>query len=97
MTQHERPEWIEKAAQAVTEMYYHHQDGMANARDNVQHTKENVAASKVHLKESLQEGADNAESFLQTKVHQTKGDVQNLRQTQEEIAEVIHRHFQAHK
>jgi hypothetical protein len=65
MTQAKRPEWIEKAAQTATELYYRQQAGAERAKERLQ-------ASEASLKTEVQ-------------------------QTQEKIADIIHRHFQAQK
>jgi len=65
MAQTKRPEWIEKAAQAATELYYRQQAGAERAKEHLQ-------ASEARLKTDVQ-------------------------QTQEKIADIIHRHFQEQK
>ena len=52
-TQQKRPEWVEKAAEAVTALYSKQQQGVANAKEHV-HAAEarfqsDVSATKQHI------------------------------------------------
>jgi hypothetical protein len=51
MTQAKRPEWVEKAAQAVTELYQHQ-------KEDVEHAKERLQASETTLKTDFQQNRE---------------------------------------
>lgn len=73
MTTKKRPEWIESAAQAVTELYEHRQEDLLNANESIERGKDQI-----------QEGAYRVKDFPKSEI----------RQSREEIAQIIHRHFQ---
>ncbi len=86
MSNEKRPEWIETAAQAVTELYQHQQDDLREVRESIERGKDQV--------QSL---GDKSKEFLKADLQQTRADVLNFRQTQTEIAEIIQRHYQGNK
>ena len=51
MTQQKRPEWIQKAAEAVTAFYHHEQDGAERAKERVQ-ASEAKLKTDVHAAEA---------------------------------------------
>ena len=83
MRNERRPEWIETAAQAVTELYQHQQEGLQHARESIERGKDQVPSLENKTK-----------NFLQADLRQTQADALNFRQTQAEIAEIIQRHYQ---
>lgn len=83
MSNEKRPEWIEAAAQAVTELYQHQQEGLQHARESIERGKDQVQALEYKTK-----------NYLQADLKQTQADALNFRQTQAEIARIIQRHYQ---
>ena len=55
MTEQKRPEWIEKAAQAVTEFYYHQQDAVQHVNELVQTDIAKTRADVRHVQGSIRE------------------------------------------
>ena len=52
MSQTDRPEWVEKAAQAVTEWYRQQQEGVEHAKEQA---KTQLQASEIKLKTDSQQ------------------------------------------
>ena len=70
MTQQKRPAWIENAAQAVTEAYFHQQEGVEHAKEGVERAREHVQASGARLKTNIQEGIERAKEFVRADIRQ---------------------------
>jgi hypothetical protein len=67
MNNEKRPEWIETAAQAVTELYQHQQEGLQHARESIEHGKDQV--------QSLENKTKN---FLQADLKQTQAEIAEI-------------------
>nr|WP_309689046.1 hypothetical protein [Armatimonas sp.] len=83
MSNEKRPEWIETAAQAVTELYQRRQESLQLTQESIERGKDQV--------QSLE---DKTKNFFQADLRQKQVDTLNFWQTQAEIAEIIQRHYQ---
>ncbi len=53
MTQQKRPEWIDKAAQAVTTFVHHEQEGLERMKENVQSSQAKLKADAQQTQEKI--------------------------------------------
>lgn len=93
-----RPEWIEKASQAIAEVYH---DGLAAA----EHESTEVRARAEHAGAAMREKAESARATMQGDVQKAKTALtdgaahagESLHETQQNVADIIHRHFEQKK
>jgi hypothetical protein len=97
-TAEHRPEWIQKASQAIAEMY--HQGLAAAERENAQvharaeHTGAAMREKAESARETMQADAQKAEMALTDSAAHAR---ESLHETQQKIADIIHRHFEQKK
>jgi len=93
-----RPEWIQKASQAIAEMYHH---GLAAAeRENAE-----VRSRAEHTGAAVREKAESTHATMQADAQKAKTALtdsaaharESLHETQQKIADIIHRHFEQKK
>jgi hypothetical protein len=70
MIDQKRPEWIESAAQAVTELY--------QREHNIELAKDQIQSAGEPLTTSLQDGAGHVRGFIQSDVYQTREEIARI-------------------